>query len=350
MGQPRDPPAAFVFTKEGLMRITVLLRLLPLLATFGTAAASGPQCPLIETPPAPVCVSVPHGLAYADSEEEADRAARAITEAAQRFELHFARVPTGALVLSSTLDPTAAKAFADANGLAYAQVWLPADAQRAMSERAMRQAGLDRARISRALASAADQDAITLRHELGHAMYAALYWPDAEGSLQVRYGTPAPDWLDEAAAILMEPAETQARHLASFVDAAKARPRTIPRLTDFLQTEHPVRSAALARALARGQKSESGVQMLVTGDSGFAGLDTFYGQSLLLALFLAETSGDPRILVPISTAIAAGVPFEQWLASDGEQHGLLASVPALQTEWDDWLKTQVLQRGRRGTR
>lgn len=331
------------------MRVLSLIPVLVFMVTTG-AGASGPKCPQIDAPPAPVCVSVPNGLAYADSEEEATAAAHAITEAAQRYQLHFDRVPAGALILSSTLDPLSAKAFAKAHGMEYAQVWLPADANRAMSERAMRQAGLDRKRIARALASAADQDAITLRHELGHAMYAAVYWPNDQGSLELRYGTPAPDWLDEAAAILMEPSEAQARHLASFIDAAKARPRSIPSLTDFLQAEHPVRSASLARALARGQKSDSGVQMLVTSSAGFAGLDTFYGQSLLLALFLAETSGEPRILMPISSAVAAGNRFEQWLAAEGEQHGLPANLPALQSLWDAWLKTQVLQRGRRGTR
>lgn len=328
------------------MRVFRLFLLSALLTTTGAATASVPECPQVEAPPAPVCVSTPYGLAYADTEEEANGAAGALREAAQRYELYFGRVPAGALILSTTLDPLVARDFAKSHGLEYAQVWLPASAKRAMTERAMRQAGLDRGRISRALAGAAEQEAVTLRHEVGHAMYGAMYWPDAEGSLQVRYGTPAPDWLDEAAAILMEPPEAQARHLASFIDAAKQRPRTIPALIDFLQAEHPVRSAALSRALARGPKSDSGVQMTVTTGAGFPGLDSFYGQSLLLALFLTETSGDPRILVPISSAIAGGATFNQWLASNGERHGLPNDLTALQSLWDTWLQNQVVQRGR----
>lgn len=318
-----------------------------LLAIPGVATAGDPSCPADETPPAPVCVSTPYGLAYADTEEEAGRAAGALGDAARRYALHFGHAPSGALILSTDLDPLVARDHARTHGLDYAQVWLPAGATQAMTERAMRQAGVDRSTVTRARAGAAEREAVTLRHEVGHAMYAAMYWPDAEeSSLQARYGTPAPDWLDEAAAILVEPPEAQARHLESFIDAAKHRPRTIPDLAGFLAAEHPVRSAALARALSRGPRSGSGVQMMAAESGAFPGLHSFYGQSLLMALFLAETSGDPRILVPISAAIAGGATFEQWLAADGEARGLPGDLPALQALWDAWLQSQVLQRGR----
>ncbi len=323
--------------------------MMALLAMSGVATADDLQCLDVETPPAPVCVSTPYGLAYADTEEEARRAAAALGDAAQKYALHFGRSPSGTLVLSTDLDPLVARDQARAHGLDYAQVWLPIRAKRAMTERAMRQAKVGRTAITRALAGVAEQEAVTLRHELGHAMYAAMYWPDAAGSsLQPGYGTPAPDWLDEAVAILMEPPEAQARHLESFIAAAKQRPRTIPGLDDFLRAEHPVRSAALANALSRGPKSGSGVQMMVADPGAFPALDSFYGQSLLVALFLAETSGDPRILVPISAAITGGDTFDQWLASNGEAHRLPGDLPALQALWDGWLKSQVLRRGRGG--
>lgn len=331
------------------MRFSGLLALCALLLSTPAAAAGAPPCPGIQAPPAPICVAGAYGLAYADTPEEADAAAAAVREAAERYALHFGEAPVGALILSTTLDPLAAQDFAKTHGLAYALVWLPASAKREMSERAMRQAGMDRARISQALASDADQQRATLRHEVGHSMHAAMFWPDSTDESPARYGTPAPDWLDEAVAILMEPAETQARHLASFMDAAKHRPRTVPALTAFLRGEHPVRSAALARALARGPKSDSGVQMMVASGNRFAGMDTFYGQSLLVALFLAQTSGDPRILDPISRAIAGGASFDQWLASDGARHHLPSDVAALQARWDAWLKAEVLKRGRAAT-
>ena len=320
-------------------------QMIPIAGLFlaGTAFAS-PQCSAVDQPPAPVCVATASGLAYADTQDEAETASRALDEAAQRYAGHFGRAPVGMLVLSTSLDPVAAKEFAKSHDLEFAQVWLPAQAKRVMTERAMRQARFDRARISQALARLAGQDEITLRHEVGHAMYAAMYWPDANTTSQGRYGTPAPDWLDEAVAIAMEPAEAQARYLAAFIGVARSRPREVPDLASFLALEHPVRGAGLSSALARGPKSDSGVQMMVTG-GGFPGLETFYGQSLLTGLFLAETSGNPQILAPISQAIAEGLDFHAWLARDGAESGLPSTVAELQPLWHDWLQQQVLRRG-----
>lgn len=325
------------------------LQRLPIAGLFmaGTVFASGPQsCPTVDPPPAAACVATIHGLAYADTPDEAETASRALGEAAQRYAGIFGRAPVGMLVLSTSLDPVAANAFATSQGLEFAQVWLPAKAKRAMTERAMRQARFDRARIGQALARMAGQDEVTLRHEVGHAMYGAMYWPGVTGTLEDRYGTPAPDWMDEAAAIAMEPPESQAHHLAAFIDVAKQRRHEIPELAAFLTAEHPVRTAGLARALARGPKSDSGVQMMVTSGGGFPGIETFYGQSLLTALFLAETSGHPQILAPISKAVSEGLDFDAWLARDGAEFGLPSTVAALQPLWNEWLQQQVLREKR----
>lgn len=326
--------------------------LIPAAALFltGVGAASGSECPVFDPAPAAVCVASPHGLAYADSPEEAEVAARALVEAAQQYAGYFGRAPVGMLLLSANVDATQANTFAASNDLEFALVWVPAKAMRTMTERAMRQAGLDRNRRRQALARADAQEAITLRHEAGHAMYAAMFWPDAADTREDRYGTPAPDWLDEAVAIAMEPPEAQARHLAAFIDVARQRRREVPGFTDFLASEHPVRSAALARALSRGPKSDSGVQMVVTSSGGFPGLETFYGQSLLTGLFLAETSGDPRILAPISAAIAEGLDFSTWLARDGSRHNLPQTIQQLEPLWDTWLQEQVLRKAGNNTR
>ncbi|VXB87838.1 conserved exported hypothetical protein [Luteimonas sp. 9C] len=331
------------------MRISSLIPVVGLLLT-GVVAASGPRCPVVEAPPAASCFASPYGLAYADTAEEAEVASRAIGEAAQRYASYFERAPVGMLLLSTQVDATQATAFAKSNDLAFALVWVPAKAMRTMTERAMRQAGVDRSRIREALARADAQEAITLRHEAGHAMYEAMFWPDAVRTLEERYGTPAPDWLDEAVAISMETPESQARHLAAFIGVAKQRRREIPGFADFLAAEHPVRSAALASALSRGPRSDSGVQMMVTSSGGFAGLETFYGQSLLTGLFLAEMSGDPKILAPISSAVAEGLDFSAWLARDGTRYNLPETVEALEPRWNEWLQQQVLRAGRNSAR
>lgn len=303
----------------------------------------------MDAPPAPACVAGPNGLVYADSEEEARVAASAMREAVESYGRYFGSAPTGVLVLSATLDPLVARDFARARGMDYAQVWLPARAKREMMARAMRQAGIGHARIRQAQATDAKRTVAVLRHELGHSMYAAMFWAGAEPAPSTRYGTPGPDWLDEAVAILMEPPESQADHLSSFIDAAKRQPQIVPALAEFVNAEHPVRDSALARALARGPKSGSGVQMIIA-DAGSPGIETFYGQSVLVALFLAQASGDPRILATVSRAVADGTRFERWLALEGERHGLPSDLPALQKLWDAWLLDEVLRPGRDGDR
>lgn len=330
------------------MRITPLLSFCALFVATATAAATS-GCPELDAPPAPSCVATGHGWAYADTVSEATIAARAQRDAAQLFETHFGHAPVGVLILSTTLDPLAAREFARVHGLEYAKVWLPVQATRAMTVRAMRQAGAGRARISQALARASDQNESVLRHELGHAMYEAVYWPDAPTSTTPRYGTPAPDWLDEAAATLLETPETQARQLAAFIELAAQHPRAVPSLADFIDAEHPVMASLTAHGLPGGPKSGSGVQMSVVTEADAPGTGTFYGQSLLLALFLAETSGEARILAQISAAIAGGATFEQWLVQHGSHHGLPDTLPALQSAWEPWLR-QVIRQGRSGSR
>lgn len=300
------------------------------------AYASAPACPAHEHPPAPVCTASPYGLAYADTREEADAAAVAQREAALRFEAHFGPAPSGLVVLSTTYDPIAAQQFAQAHGLGYSQVWLPSSAKQQMLSRAMRRAGMDRARIRRATAGMADQDQNSLRHEIGHAMYAAAFWPDAAAGSDQRYGSPAPDWLDEAAAILMEHPESQGARAGEFIAAAQALPDSIPPLAEFLDMEHPVLAPRLLQRLERGVSSESGIHMTVTRDADSWGIVTFYGQSLLVGMFLMETSGEPLILATISAAVADGVPFPDWLAQHGPSHGLPPSLEALQDAWEAW--------------
>ncbi|MGY0561628.1 hypothetical protein ACW7G2_13020 [Luteimonas sp. A277] len=314
----------------------LVLVLCGLLLVGVQAHAGTPLCPDIENPPAPVCTASPHGLAYADTREEADAAALAQREATQRFEAHFGPASSGLVVLSTTYDPIAARQLAQAHGLGYSQVWLPASAKRQMMSRAMRRAGLDRARIRRATTGMMDRDQNSLRHEIGHAMYAAAFWPDAVADSGQRYGSPAPDWLDEAAAIFMESPESQGARAGEFLAAVQVSPDSIPPLIEFLEMEHPVLAPSLMRQLERGTKSKSGIQMMVSGDMDSSGLVTFYGQSLLVGMFLIETSGDPLILARISAAIADSVPFPDWLADNGSSHGLPPALASLQETWEAW--------------
>lgn len=306
-------------------------------------AADAPACPDVAEPPASVCLPTAHGLAYADTHDDARLAATALDAAAVQFGQIFGRrLPPGLLVLSATFSRDDAHRFARTHGLGFAQSWLsPAD-KRAQFETVMRRAmpEADAARIERTLSQIGAQHVDMLRHELGHAQYHAAFWPEASPSPDA-YGTPAPDWLDEASAVLMEDSAGRAARERHFFEAWRQSSPAIRPLAEFLTMAHPV--TAQQRALMQAQggaQTASGVQVMTMrgADAGPAGM--FYSQSLLFAEFLIDASPERHILGTISAAAARGVDFTDWLAVSGAQHGLPTDVGALQTAWEIWCEAR----------
>lgn len=314
--------------------------LLPLTLLAATCAASAaPACPELDEPPADTCMASPHGLAYGRTRRDTEMGSRALEGAAGQFRMYFGtQPPPGMLVLSRTYTSNAATALATAHSLAYGLSWLPASASRDSGRDAgsMRRPGGPR--------RDAELHEDVLRHELGHAMYAATFWPGASSEVPV-YGSPAPDWLDEGVAMLMEAPESQQQRGARFLATYRASPDSVPPLATFLAMPHP--ALALQQMMRRhGQTSRSGVTSmeLSPGDRTAVALDIFYGQSLVFAAFLIEASGDVRILREISEASAAGVDFGNWLARRKAASALPSSLPQLQARWDEWL--QRLSKGK----
>lgn len=74
----------------------------------------------------------------------------------------------------------------------------------------------------------------TLPHEIGHVMLAAYFYPDALPIADGEYGTPLPDWFDEAVAVWMEPPAmrqerlSQARSMLTQADLAQILLRRHP--------------------------------------------------------------------------------------------------------------------------
>lgn len=303
-----------------------------------TFAADMPICPEVVAPPAPVCLATAHGLAYADTQADAQMAAEAIEGAVTQFIAAFGRaLPPGMLVLSSTFEGDQATRFARDHSLGFWQVWLsPAD-KRAQVEAVMRRTdpNPDANRVAKVLGHLQAQHLNTLRHELGHAQYRAAYWPNAE-SVDGQYGTPAPDWLDEAAAVRMEGEAARTQYEHSFFAALRTASPAILPLAQFLAQTHPVVAQRQALMQSSGVQTQSGIQVMTMSGDGALAAGLFYAQSMLFADFLEQTSRQPHILGTISEAIAAGADFESWLADTGAAHGLPSDIAALQTAWDAW--------------
>lgn len=302
-------------------------------------AADAHDCPAVAEPPAEVCVATTHGLAYAATRDDARLAATALDAAAVQFENIFGRtLPSGVLVLSATFSGDDAEQFAQSHGLGFAQSWLsPAD-KRAQIEIVIRRTtpDADAARIETTLSQVEAQHVDSLRHELGHAQYRAAFWPHSARSPD-EYGTPAPDWLDEASAVLMEGGPGRTSRERHFLEAWRQSSPAIRPLAEFLTMAHPV--TAQKRALMQAQggtQTASGVQVMTMRGPDAEASGMFYSQSLLFADFLIDASSDPHILGTISNAVASGVEFADWLADNGVQHGLPTDVATLQAAWNTW--------------
>jgi len=311
----------------------------------GPATAHTPACSAVPDAPASICRTTAHGWAYADSEEGAERAATALEATAAAFEKYFGRVaPNGALVLSATFDRAAADRFSNTHGLGYVLTWLPPEDTRTKVEQVMRRAmpNADEAKIERALEQLDRQHEDTLRHELGHSLYGAAFWPHVEAVTAGHYGSPAPDWLDESAALLMEGAGLRQQRESSFLDALRQQSGRVAPIDDFIARDHPITAQARDRLMAQsGQQTQSGIQIMAAAGEEAARVAAFYSQSLAFADFLIYTSKDLRILGKISTAVTEGANFNDWLANTGPRHGLPGNLPALQSAWDSWCQGKL---------
>lgn len=152
-----------------------------------------------------------------------------------------------------------------------------------------------------------------LTHETAHRVAVAmLYAADTTFGPDAGYGSPLPDWLDEALALLTEPeADQRARLSLLFTDQLIL---ALP-LRRFLYMAHP--------ALA-GVPAGSPVRRV------------FYGQSLAFALFLRERAGDAGVRALIAS-LRAGQTQGTALTS---LPGMPPDGGALEQAWLAWLRAR----------
>jgi hypothetical protein len=162
--------------------------------------------------------------------------------------------------------------------------------------------------------------------------YQHAFWAGAARPAGDRYGSAAPDWLDEVAAILMESDTRAAIHRNRFSDGRHEDPErasTIPpeiALADFVTMPHPA-----SASLPEPGTAPAGPIRVTSAPS------LFYAQGRVFADYLIERSGDPGIFAAISQGMRSGLSFADWLAQSGAQHRLPVSVPAMDADWQAWL-------------
>ena len=308
------------------------------------------------------CVETPRGVAIAATRDRATQLAALAKQGEGRFLLRFATpVPSYAVVemKDGQVDPSL-DAQLKQRRVAWRLPWLSEAAMaegyrtsitravtakaQAMGLDADRSAALVQAALAQQAAMIAPEalrakEAGALPHELGHGWFINAFWPDATARVGDHYGGPAPDWMDETAAVMMEDdrlADSRRRQFRAI--HASTDPEAKAKLVDlslFLSGGHPaVPKVDLAGAT-------SGVRVL-TGEEASriaAVAGTFYLQARLFADYVTARSGDPAAFRSAARAFAAGRDTARWLAEDGARLHLPTTAAALQRDWEAWLAT-----------
>ncbi|KQN25862.1 hypothetical protein ASE86_06600 [Sphingomonas sp. Leaf33] len=341
-----------------------------LVAVLGDPAGARPTCAVIAAavPAAWHCVQTSGGLIVAKGRERADALAALATQGETRFRTAFDRsAPSYAVIemIDGRVDP-ALDALLARKGVVWRLPWLSetdmAEGYRGSIRRAVTakaeslkfDAARTAAMVEAALAQQADRlspealrrkEAAALPHELGHGWFINSYWPKAEVRVSDHYGGPAPDWMDETAAVMMEDDATAATRRARFAEIyrggdADAKAKLID-LSTFLSGGHPaLPKIALPKDGARVQ--------VLTGDEGArvaAAASGFYLQARLFADYVGARSGRRDAFRSVAEAFAKGQTTAQWLADSGTRSGLPTTVAGVQQDWERWLAERFAARG-----
>lgn len=357
-----------------LLLLTPLL-LLSACAAGSAAAAAAPvgqdRCAAARTvvPGLSACVETPRGLVMAGNAEEAGSLARHAAAGEERFRMHFGTPPPPYALLTSTRleHVEAVKKL----GFQAVLPWTTRSDMELMLLQAIRKSAETAARaqgIPAAQVAAVGNQAVTrsreavlagwrtresgiIPHELGHIWFAGVFWPNDPPPDGRRYGTAAPDWLDEIAGILAEDERLSEERRGQFVglyrgEAPSQRLRQIPRdrlinLAAFLEGEHPKMRSGAAVASDAAPAGDNRLSVTIRMEGSGAETTMFYLQTRMFADFLIARSGRPQIFADVARAIAGGQSFDRWLEGAARKYPLPKNRALLVADWRAWLETKI---------
>lgn len=218
---------------------------------------------------------------------------------------------------------------------------MPAEQQEAIIKMAL--AKLDKDGSPSGDMSATEQGALT--HELGHMWFIAAFKPESgDKQLGKGYGSWAPDWLDETAAVLLEnDLLTDGRRKAF---KAMKREDFYP-LETFLIMEHPALKSALALKdkFGNNENPSASQAIILTGEeaeaflksSGASDPANFYTQARGFADYVIEATGDEQAFAKLAAHLSEGGEMESWLA---QTDGLEDTVVELTEDWGAVLESR----------
>lgn len=314
-------------------------KLLALLLPF-LAQAAPASCPTLAGHPGNTCIATEQGWFYARDRAEAATIAEDIAANASAFERFFGiRPPKLAVLLvdaGETLDDADKRTLMEA-GAGVAIPWPTDAAHAAMVGEGLRKSGLPESAIARhPLLNGMMRRPIT-RHELGHIMFTRAFFPNAE-PLRGHGNGNLPDWLNEMAAMLLEPEAASGhrrRLLRELLDDPGRRASILP-LDAYFRSENPAKPPAGQTGAAKGVSL-----VFRAGNDGKEqqeARNAWYAQTQAFADFLLAESGDPGIFGDLTRALSQGRDVGSWLGSTPHAGRLPRDMGGLQARWDDWLR------------
>jgi hypothetical protein len=167
-----------------------------------------------------------------------------------------------------------------------------------------------------------------LRHEIGHDLFVRYMVPNTNAG---QYGSDAPDWLDEMAAIAFEGAAQQAsrrREAAAYA----ARGDLIP-LSRLLVMIHPeLRAGAQSSTIATFRIAEA------------ASDDTprFYATIRAFNDFLVDRTESPSVVAQLAQAFRQGKSLKSWIIAKSKIDGQHRDIDGVNAEFMRWLHNTQL--------
>lgn len=157
-------------------------------------------------------------------------------------------------------------------------------------------------------------------HEIGHQWYGEAFWksvsqPAVNGEV---YGSPADDYLDECAAIMMEPTPVARWNDLRRSYADPAQKALFHPLKELVTMKHPHNTAEPAAANLM-----------------------FYSQCRALIDYLHEKTKNEHIFAEITEANVRGEGFEAWLRSAGAKYSLPTDIAEFEVQWKKWIDEKL---------
>ena len=173
-------------------------------------------------------------------------------------------------------------------------------------------------------------------HELGHLFLINSFMNWQNGS--DGYGGPAPDWLDESAAILNENEYLTKTRRDDFYSMGHYS------LKELVNIKHPVPStnkAELAKKIqelrAQAKNGSMAANIKIDDKQSQLEIKKFYSNVRMFIDFLKSKTKNPQVFNSITEHLSQGHDFENWLSKNHKIFGLKATIEELNQDWEEFI-------------